>query len=102
VAAASVLAVVASARTVIAWSARSASRASTVFFKDGGRFANYWCVVRSRGGARTAFVVTAICAVSHVGYDCPGNVYEYEVTDVWLFAAGEELPVTLQPEQPLP
>jgi len=72
------------------------------FFKDGGRFANYWCVVRSRGGARTAFVVTAICAVSHVGYDCPGNVYEYEVTDVWLFAAGEELPVTLQPEQPLP
>lgn len=73
------------------------------FFKaEGNRFADYWCVVRNRGGARTAYVVWAVCTKPRFNGNCPGNDVRYEVRDVWIFAAGQELPVTLQPSQPLP
>jgi hypothetical protein len=73
------------------------------FFKDGGRFAHYWCVVRARGGARTAFVVATKCKRHYTGtINCPGNEVVYEVVEVWIFAPGEPLPVDLYPDQKLP
>lgn len=73
------------------------------FFKaEGNRFADYWCVVRNRGGARTAYVVWGVCTKPRFNGNCPGNDFRYEVRDVWIFAAGQELPVTLHPSQPLP
>lgn len=76
------------------------------FFRSGGqRFADYWCVTRSRGGARTAYVVWFVCAKPRVYGNCPGSYPEngrLEVREVWVFAAGEPLPVTLHSDQPLP
>lgn len=75
------------------------------FFKaEGNRFADYWCVVRNRGGARTAYVVWAVCKKPRFGGNCPGSYPEnsrLEVRDVWIFAVGQELPVTLTGD-PLP
>lgn len=64
--------------------------------------AGYWCVVGNTNAARTAFVVHFLCTVPKVYGNCPTGKLRDQVTEVYVFARGERLPVELQSRYPLP
>jgi hypothetical protein len=61
---------------------------------DSRQWGRSWCIVAGRGGVRTAFVAEARCEKRLPYQQCaPGGYGPSVVQDVYVFAAGEKLPV---------